>query len=114
MQDVWISPPRSERGRPATAGAANDRYGTTLRQFDRIGGEWRIVWINPVSGAENHLRGGRDADGITLVGQDSGTPIRWQFTNIRPGAFTWRGYRWRDGEHDWRLEAEFELTRIVT
>jgi hypothetical protein len=91
LQDVWIAPPRKERGQPESSFAANDRYGTTVRRFDRRGNEWKIVWINPVNGAENHLRGGRDSDGITLFGEDSGRPIRWRFVEIRPNAFTWQG-----------------------
>jgi hypothetical protein len=113
MQDVWISPPRNERGHPKLPVAANNRYGTTVRRFDRAGNEWRIVWINPVSGSEHCLRGGRDGDGITLLGEDGGRPIRWRFVNVRRNAFTWQGHRLSDDGHEWRLQAEFQLTRIV-
>jgi hypothetical protein len=113
MQDVWISPARKDRGKSSPPGAANNRYGTTLRRFDRAGNEWKIVWINPVSGAENHLRGGRDSDGITLVGEDEGMPIRWRFINIRDDAFVWQGYRLSDDRLEWKLQAEFRLHRIL-
>jgi uncharacterized protein len=113
LQDVWISPPRKERAQPRPSSAANDRYGTTVRRFDRSSNEWKIVWINPVSGAENHLRGGCDGDGITLVGEDGGRPIRWRFVDIRPNAFTWQGHRQTDDGREWTLQAEFQLTRIV-
>lgn len=112
LQDVWICPPREERGRPSAPRAAYNRYGTTVRRFDREGNDWKIVWINPVSGAENHLRGGRDGDGITLEGQDNGRPIRWVFVDIQAGAFTWQGYR-LDADGRWTLHAEFQLARIV-
>lgn len=113
LQDVWISPPRRERGHAKPPSAANDRYGTTVRRFDRSDNEWKIVWINPVSGAENHLRGGRDGDGITLVGEDAGRPIRWRFVDIRSAGFTWQGDRQSDDGREWTLQAEFQLTRIV-
>lgn len=113
MQDVWISPPRKERGQPRPLLAADDRYGTTLRRFDRAGGEWTITWTNPVSGAENRLRGGRQGDGIVLFGEDAGARIRWRFIDIRPDAFTWQGHRLSDDGREWTLGAEFQLTRIA-
>ena len=61
----------------------------------------------------NHLRGGRDGDGIALVGEDAGRPIRWRFVDIRPAGFTWQGARQSDDGREWTLQAEFQLTRIV-
>jgi hypothetical protein len=46
------------------------------------------------------------------LGDEGGRAIRWRFVNIRPDAFTWQGHRLSDDGHEWRLRAEFQLTRI--
>jgi uncharacterized protein len=113
IQDVWISPPRGKRG--AGMGhpeGANNRYGTTVRWFDRRAGLWRIIWVNPVTGVTNALAGKREGDAIVLLGEDRGGPIRWRFVDIRPDSFIWRG-EVQDRQGAWRLDAEFRLRRIV-
>ena len=111
LQDVWISPPPGERGRPRDPGGASDRYGTTIRRLDRQAGLWRITWINPVSGATNHLAGRRDGDRIVLLGDQDGTPIRWTLGAIRADSFIWTGESRVPGG-DWVTEAEFRLRRL--
>ena len=116
IQDVWISPPRakriSEHGKPGDALSANNRYGTTVRWFDRRNGVWRIVFVNPVSGAMYNLAGKWQGDRIVLLGKKNGHPIRWSFNEIQPDSFTWRGEECQsDGQ--WRISAEFQLRRIV-
>ena len=92
--------------------SADNRYGTTIRCFDRKDGLWRIVWINPVSGAVNTLAGKRDGDRIFLEAVEDGQPIRRSFNHIRSDSFIWRGEsRQKDGH--WRLDAEFRLRRIA-
>lgn len=110
MQDVWISPARADRNPDRTANGAKNRYGTTVRRFDRNAGVWRITWINPVSGATNHLAGRRDGDRIMLLGEEEGTGIRWSFNNITVDRFTWLGESKKDSG-EWRVEAQFDLTR---
>jgi hypothetical protein len=74
MQDVLIIPPREQRlkgrGMSTLPSAVNNRCGTTVRQFDRTAGKWRIVWVNPVSGAMNTLAGAREGDRIVLHGKE--------------------------------------------
>ena len=116
IQDVWIVPSRAVRsvtgGNMTPPGAPNDRYGTTIRWLSRQSGQWRMVWVNPVSGAMNVLAGRRAEDRIVLEGEQDRRPIRWSFNDIRQNSFTWRGEgRERDGS--WRLEAEFRLKKIV-
>ena len=111
MQDVWISPARSERSPHARS--AKDRYGTSIRHFDHDHGVWRIAWINPVSGAINHLAGRRQGDRILLLGEEDGETIRWSFNEISHGSFRWLGETRRADGH-WRKDAEFELRRIAT
>ena len=113
IQDVWISPPRGKRGAGVVDSAGtNNRYGTTVRWFDRRARLWRIIWVNPVTGVTNALAGKRDGDSIVLLGEDRGRPIRWRFDDIRPDSFTWRG-EVQDGQGGWRLDAEFRLRRIA-
>jgi len=112
IQDVWISPPRAERGKPRSPAAADDRYGTTIRCYDAKADLWRIAWINPVSGAFNQLSGGRQGDRIVLEGSVDGTPIRWSFNDIRADSFVWRGEA-KAASGDWRLGSEFRLKRMA-
>lgn len=42
VQDVWIAPPRAERQANACETAGN-RYGTTIRMFDRDRGVWQVA-----------------------------------------------------------------------
>lgn len=112
MQDVWISPKRDERALPRRPLAAKDRYGTTIRRFDRREGVWRITWINPVSGAVNHLAGRREGDRIVLLGEEGGMPMRWSFNEITESSFRWLGES-RQTDGLWRTEAEFRLRRIA-
>lgn len=109
VQDVWIVPPRGERD-PATQ--PGNRYGTSLRWRDCDSGLWHVVWVNPVTGAFDRLRGRRHGDRIELCGDDDGREIRWCFADIRPDSFRWTGESRAPGG-DWRLEAEFRLRRMA-
>jgi uncharacterized protein len=116
MQDVWICPPRTKRiadqGKPSDPSSANNRYGTTIRWFDRKDGAWRIAWVNPVSGAMNNLSGKREGDRIVLLGKEDDSVIRWSFNEIQTNSFTWRGEQ-HQADGQWRLSAEFQLRRMV-
>lgn len=116
IQDVLISPPPAKRiadhTKSADSPSANNRYGTTIRWFERKTVDWRIVWVNPVSGAINTLAGNREGDRIVLTGEEDHHPIRWSFLNIQSSSFTWRGETY-DNHGRWRLGAEFQLRRIM-
>ena len=112
LQDVWISPPRGERHLDRGS-AASDRYGTSLRRFERADGRWHVLWINPVSGVENRLQGGRTGRGIELHGHVDGKPILWSFEDIEQDRFVWRGRIQDAPGGPWRLQAEFRLQRIA-
>lgn len=106
VQDVWILPSRDQR----TAGTPKpfNRYGTTVRFYEPASRTWRIVWINPVSGALQALVGRATADGIVHEGQDSdGAQMRWRFRRLDGNSFHWIGERSSDGGKTWRLDAEF-------
>ena len=110
VQDVWIVPTRGERRENRQS--ADNRYGSTIRYYDKSGGLWRIVWINPVSGARNALQGRRSGDRIVLEGIEAGNPIRWTLDNIESNSFSFRGEE-RTKAGDWRVAAEFRLRRIA-
>jgi hypothetical protein len=63
VQDVWISPPRSER-RADTPKDCN-RYGTSIRFFHPARRRWELTWINPVSGARDVLIARRQRNDIS-------------------------------------------------
>jgi hypothetical protein len=111
VQDLWIAPARSER--PKVPGTGN-RYGTTLRVYDPKLDAWRITWINPVTGAENHLVGRRVGSQIVQTGSDSnGRLVRWVFVEITEASFHWRGESSGDGGQTWTCETEFFARRTA-
>ncbi|MBI3677763.1 MAG: hypothetical protein HY243_14235 [Proteobacteria bacterium] len=108
VQDVWISPPRSER-RAGMDRFAN-RYGNSLRTFDPNTRHWQVVWLNPVSGAFNVLAGRRENGQLIQEGTANGQHIRWTFVEIKTSTFHWKGETLLpDGT--WRLDAEFNGRR---
>ena len=114
IQDVWIAPPRSQRNK--TLSKQYNRYGTSVRVYDREIGAWRVTWFNPVTGARNDLVGRRQGADIIQEGQDGigpdGRKIRWLFTDITPTSFRWRGESLEPDGKTWRLEAEFQAQRM--
>jgi hypothetical protein len=112
IQDVWIAPPRSQRN-TKTMSKQYNRYGTSLRVYDREIGAWRVTWFNPVSGARNDLIGRRQGDDIIQEGTNAdGRRIRWSFKDITPTSFRWLGESLGPDGKTWRLEAEFRARRI--
>jgi len=112
IQDVWIAPPRSQR-KDKTLSKQYNRYGTSLRVYDRETGAWRVTWFNPVTGVRNDLVGRRQGADIIQEGLAAdGHKIRWSFKDITPTSFRWLGeYLESDGK-TWRLQAEFRARRI--
>ncbi len=106
VQDLWLSPPRSER----TAASAG-RYGTTLRVFRPERGDWQVTWLNPVSGMRCELVGRREGERIVQVGLRAERPIRWTFEELTPALFLWQGHVLEADGVTWRLEAEFRMRR---
>jgi hypothetical protein len=109
VQDVLISPLRSERG-DATERLGN-RYGSSVRTFDRNTRTWRVTWFNPVSGAFDVLRGRIVGGRLIQEGRrPNGQQIRWSFLDITDSTFHWTGEALQpDGT--WQLESEFFARR---
>jgi hypothetical protein len=86
VQDVWIERGRSD-GQVKT-------YGTTLRVYDPKLDAWRIIWLDPPTGAQQTMIARQAGDQIVLEGKDrKSIPIRWVFSEIKPNSFHWIGER---------------------
>ena len=111
VQDVWIMPPRTQQS--GSAGAPLAMYGTTLRVWDAALRAWRVTYLNPATGQRDELIGRRINRDIVQIGTHAdGTPIRWNFTEIRDDEFHWSGVALAPDGVNWTLEAEFVARRI--
>lgn len=106
VQDVWIVPPRSERGR----GSDLYEYGTSIRFHDPAIGAWRSTWIGPMHGVVRTFTARQIGDEVVLeTTPDEAERMRWAFSDIRPDGFAWRNFVWRgDG---FELVQDFVATR---
>ncbi|SIT43092.1 conserved hypothetical protein [Paraburkholderia ribeironis] len=128
VQDVWIMPPRSERGERddghATGNAGQPgetrnaaepvlaMYGTTLRIWDPARRVWRVTYVNPQTGQRDELIGRRIGNDLVQIGTHAdGTPIRWNFTDITRDSFRWTGVALAPDGVTWTLEAQFHARR---
>lgn len=112
IQDVWIMPRFPDR-KPGDD-RANNMYGTTLRVWDPAIQAWRIRWINPINGHEEHQTGRKVGNEIVQVGaRADGTPTRWRFTEISSYSFHWLGEVLEPDARKWKLEGEFLARRVV-
>ena len=112
VQDVFVVPARALRNGPNLPRRGN-RYGTTLRFFDPEQQTWRVIWINPVTGAVNSLVARREGAAIVQEGvNDEGQPIRWSFVEVARDRFHWIGNVSKDGGATWQTQAEFFARRV--
>jgi hypothetical protein len=92
---------------PAVSREGN-RYGTTVRFYDATRQTWRIVWVNPVSGAVNTLVARKEGAVIVQEGvSDDGSLLRWSFVELSRDRFHWVGEGSIDGGATWQMRAEF-------
>lgn len=111
VQDVWITPARSERSDQPPA--ALDWYGCTVRVYDPAAKLWRVSWWNPPGQYRIDLEGRRQGDDIVQLGLRGGTPIRWTFSEIRADSFRWQGHALAGDGHTWRLEVDIHFRRAA-
>jgi hypothetical protein len=112
VQDVFIVPRRTDRAVSGLPRQGN-RYGTTVRFYDPARQAWRIVWVNPVSGAVNTLVARKEGDAIVQEGvNDDGSLLRWSFVELRRDRFHWVGEGSIDGGATWHTHAEFFGRRV--
>ena len=109
VQDVFINPRRSDRGRESPRFA--NWYGTTIRIHDPSIQAWCVNWFNPHDGIRAELIGRQRANDIVQEGKfPDGTTIRWTFGDITENSCRWRGER-LEPDGTWRLQVEFRAKR---
>ena len=95
IQDVWIAPKRDLR--VAEENAPGD-YGATIRFYDAKIDAWRSTWIGPVKGYVIAFIARQIGDEIVLEGKlESGTAVKWIFSEIKKESFRWRSIESTDG-----------------
>jgi hypothetical protein len=110
IQDVWMTPPRSERsaGAPLPALPVTGAwYGTTLRIYDPALDAWRIQWSDPAT--QFYAQQVGRAEGADIVQRGAGpggTEMRWRFTEIEANAFHWIGEVSADEGKTWRVQVD--------
>jgi hypothetical protein len=106
VQDVWIAPKRSLR--TDNLKQARNRYGSTIRYFDKKEKKWCIIWFNPVSSTISKLYGWKAGNNIVHEGIDEdGNLMRWTFEDITDKSFHWKGEISTDNGKSFELQAEF-------
>ena len=111
VQDVWIVPGRGEPGAGVPPLAF---HGSTIRFYDASIGAWRSTWMDPVNGRVRRFVGRPVGGEIVLLSDEDDPQLRWRFTDIRPGSFTWRGEISRDAGATWAQDEEMRITRRDT
>ena len=86
--------------------------GTTVRTWDeRVG--WHVVWFCPRASEHVVLSVEALDDRIELSGvQADGRRVRWAFSAITDGAFTWDGWCSNDGGQSWWHEQHMDVRRL--
>lgn len=113
IQDVWITPPRGERGASAPVlPVTGPFYGTTLRIYDSELGAWRIQWSDPTTQFYALQIGRPIGDEIVQIGEaPGGGTLRWRFTEIRADSFHWIADTSADDGATWTLVVEILARR---
>jgi hypothetical protein len=108
VQDVWIVP---GRGQPGEGQRPLGFYGSTIRFYDPAIDAWRSTWIEPVNGRVRRFIGRPSGGDIVLLSDEDDPQLRWRFTDITPGTFTWRAEISRDGGASWHFDEQMLATR---
>jgi hypothetical protein len=116
IQDVWLTPPRSERppvGAPLPELPVTGAwYGSTLRIWDPGLDAWHILWSDPANQFYAQQIGRAEGKDIVQLGTlPSGAQLRWSFREIKADSFHWMGEVSADGGKTWRLQVEVFATR---
>ncbi len=99
LQDVWILP--------------GVFYGTTLRVWDPAIDAWHIFWTDPLRQVYRRMIGRAQGRDIVQEGEDeSGTPVRWKFTEITGESFHWIAERAIADGGGWQRLVDFFARRV--
>jgi hypothetical protein len=105
VQDVWECYEAAQPSRLL-------ERGTTLRMYDRMRRNWRIVFFSPVRGFVDALVADGVGDDIVLQGIGrSGNACLWTFSDITKDSFQWREEETPDHGRTWRRVEVMRLTR---
>lgn len=90
-----------------------ERYGTTLRCWDRERGVWRVSWMQPGNGEFAELVGRVDGGQVVqeLVGIEGRREV-WRFAEIGADSFLWLSEVSADGGTTWSVTQEMRGTRF--
>jgi len=106
IQDLFIFPRRADRhsGIPLQ----DDRYGTTIRTYDKKLKAWRVNFINPASDETSaQLLARRNGNCIDMQGHLSdGTPVRWRYESFTASSFHYVAEKLQQDGKSWRLYLE--------
>ena len=113
IQDLFIFPRRADRA--SETRAAGDRYGTSIRTYDRTRKAWRVNFINPAAEETSaHLVARRNGEQIEMEGKlADGTPIRWRYVTFSPTSFHYTA-EMRRGDDAWQLYLELFGQRALS
>jgi len=109
VQDVWISPSRSER---QESGLEFHEYGTAVRVYEPSLDAWRVVWMGPIRSRQILFVARQQGDEIVLEGVESDAALQWIFSEIEPQSFRWRAQTSTDGGLVWHTVQEMFLRRL--
>ncbi|WP_162914056.1 hypothetical protein [Taklimakanibacter lacteus] len=106
IQDIWIVPPRAERGGSADL----YEYGTSLRFYDPAIEAWQSTWIGPMHHVVRTFIARRIGDEVVLETTQGEVPrMRWSFADIGAESFAWRNELWTG--NGWRVQQTFAAKR---
>ena len=103
---AWVLGGRAIQDVLFGAGMPRDRFGTTIRCYDRASDAWHVFWTQPAGGEFAYLRGRRVDGDIVQEGVDptTGRHLRWSFTDITDDSFLWIGEVSADEGRTWFRE----------
>lgn len=107
--DVWQWPGALDL--PADGRAPEQECGLCVRIWDPRLQLWRFTFHGTARGDVVHMYARQIGDDLVMERAAGSALIRWIFTAITPGSFTWRNERSTDGGTTWHLDQEVSAHR---
>jgi hypothetical protein len=86
-------------------------HGIVVRFYDPDLRAWRISYSGPIARRQILFLAREHDEEIVLEGEESGTKLRWIFSEITTTSFAWRALESRDGGRSWEVAVEMHMTR---